>query len=155
MVNTGRTVWALAFYVGEWLLEAQGKPAQALRVALHNARNIMTLLLAGEGNQPGDIVRGGDRLLLDLDDDIARAQSRLRRSTVCRDLRHDHTVARRVIAPRQMPAGADRGGCGKRVSRRRGPRNFLDRRRDDQRFVVAPNAQADNCAWLRMGDRTR
>ncbi len=92
------------------LLEAKGKPAQAFGVALHQNGNIMTLLLAGEGNQPSDILGGGDSLLLDLDDDITRAQSGLRRSTVCHDLRHDDTVTRRVIATRQTPAGADSGG---------------------------------------------
>ena len=134
------------------LLEAKGKPAQAFGVALHQNGNVVTLLFARAGDQPSDILGSGDRFLPDLDDDIAGAQSGLCRSPVGDDLRHDDAVTPRVIAPRQAPAGTDRGGC-RSARPRRGPRNLLDGRRDDQRFVVAPDAQADDSTWSRVCDR--
>jgi hypothetical protein len=75
------------------LFKAQGKPTQAFGVALREHGNVATLLLSSEGNQPIDILWPCDLILLDLDDEIADAQSGLCRSAVLGNLRHHDTLA--------------------------------------------------------------
>jgi hypothetical protein len=152
ILGEGRLVRRMPGGVGSLLLKAQGKPTQAFGVALHEHGNVATLLLSSEGNQPIDILGPCNLILLDLDDEIVDAQSGLCRSAVLGNLRHQDTLARRVIYPCQAPAWA--GSGGKSGCRRCGVGYFLDGRRDNQRFVIAPYSQADDCAWWRPCDRT-
>src|SRR5580704_1965824 len=95
-----RQIWARGgSYEGfreEWgslLFKAQGKPTQAFGAALHEHGNVVPLLLSSEGNQPIDILGPCNLILLDLDDEIADAQSGLCRSAVIGNLRHHYTLA--------------------------------------------------------------
>jgi hypothetical protein len=51
-------------------------------------RDIATLLQRS-GDQPGDVVRADDLLLLDLDNDVAGFEACVRRRPILGDLRHD------------------------------------------------------------------
>jgi hypothetical protein len=78
--------------------------------------DIGTLLLAGDGHQPGNILGQADVLLLDLDDDIAGVQPRFRCRPVRSDLRHGATdqapvepesMACGLVDQCEVPAGVD------------------------------------------------